>query len=186
LHISLDIEGTLVNIEKPYFEDIDSKYGTKYESKGTGEWYLTDIPEASPQDFVEKTKQIWLNEIDRMKPIEEGFEKYIKKIDDRHTIDLVTERQGCRNKLKDWIEGHGLREGKDYKNFIVTKDKSTFEDKYDVFVDDKPILDVKNLIVFDRNYNKERTSPIRIFSLGELIPMFNKYEDIVRKMMNFG
>ena len=41
-------------------------------------------------------------------------------------------------------------------------------------------------VVFDRDYNKERTSPIRIFSLGELVPMFNKYEDVVRKMMKSG
>lgn len=106
---------------------------------------------------------------DRMPPLEPDIGRYI---DDLHTalqetgldyqIDVVTAREGVDDQLQTWLADHGIREGAEYTDFVVSDDKH--ELPYNVYIDDNPWLaealtadDYQDnvLLLYDRPYNQD-------------------------------
>ncbi|MFB6076213.1 MAG: hypothetical protein ABEK17_03660 [Candidatus Aenigmatarchaeota archaeon] len=185
LYIALDIEGTIADIHTPYLEKFNEKYGTSYKPEDILGWGFEGIkPDVDTEEFIEETRRIWMNKKQKIKPIEKSFDMYVKQIKNNHTIDIVTERLDCDEKLLDWLDLHNLKKGKDYENLVVSDDKSQLKDSYDLYVDDNPTINANNVIIFDQSYNRKINFPLRINSLAALPPLFNHSEDIIRKLMN--
>ncbi len=120
---------------------------------------------------------------DRIPPVEQDIGQAVRELgaalDDtyrEHRMDIVTSRTGVDDHLQAWLADHGIRQGPEYRGFVVAHDKHNLP--YHTYIDDNPnlmeYLDTDRYdrlpFLYDRPYNRDvdTDTHIRTFNLRDV------------------
>lgn len=141
MYIALDFDGVIANTRKKFLEVYNL---LKKKNKTMADLDVYDIYE----DWGITEKEFWILfemvQNEKVEQVDKKASKYIKKLAEEHTIDIVTARlEKERGYIEKTLERYKIYPGEHYRKIVIV-DRAIQTNKlelgYDLYIDDNPFL----------------------------------------------
>lgn len=133
--IALDMENTIAATQHTFLQKYNDRNNTDYTIFDIDSWDWVR-EEIHFEDFMQTVDFLWAHEIYRIPPTEEALAESVDALSNIGTVDIVTNRTGCRKGMEFWLKSMDIRS----HNALVTTDESKANLDYDFYIDDNPNL----------------------------------------------
>lgn len=160
--VALDVESTLADINAPFLEIYNDRYGTDHHRHEIDSWEWV-IDELEDGEYMAITEENWRYRPLDIPPCELALGWTIEKLARIARVDVVTARTGVDEEIIDWMAYHGIHQGEHYDEFVaVHRDETKADLGYEVFIDDKPGL------ADELHFEQVQLLPVRSYNRGAI------------------
>jgi len=189
MKIAVDVDGVLLDLMDRFCEVINREQRTKFSKDIITDWEFFYIFNISEQKAYEIFHLLY-EKSDELPFIDTNAPYYLKSIKERHSIDIVSARDGkFKKELQKKLSSHGIKEGSHYENLILVESKPydiKLKLNYDLFIDDNPNLvepisqdGDRYLLLYSQPWNQHITTDknvIRVDTWKEIFDFIKKIE----------
>ncbi len=141
MRVALDFEGVCASTHEVALRNSDILKQKNFRS-----WNF--ITEEVKKEFITTVEEVLKENPIEVSKCEPNLEKYIKKMREKHTVEILTARQNCDTEIKKWFELRDI----EIDGFTSTS-KPKYEYDFDVYIDDNPNLVGKLERLYLRNWS---------------------------------
>lgn len=136
--ISLDVESVLANVHRNFLEVYNGIYGTDWVAADWDTWDFgqTDI---TLDEYMVLSDYLWAYEWESIPACEVGVADTVEEMCERHTVDIVTARDGHDENIQAWLDLNDITGWRRFRS-CEAGTKHQFAPEYDCFIDDSPNL----------------------------------------------
>jgi len=136
--ISLDVESVLANVHRNFLEVYNGIYDTDWVAADWDTWDFgqTDI---TLDEYMVLSDYLWAYEWESIPACEVGITDTVEEMCERHTVDIVTARDGHDHNIQAWLDLNDITGWRRFRS-CEPGTKHQFAPEYDCFIDDSPNL----------------------------------------------
>jgi hypothetical protein len=189
MKIAVDVDGVLLDLMERFCNVINREQKTKFSKDIITDWeffHIFNITEKKAYEIF----HILYEKSDDLPFIDAKAPFYLKNMKDRHSIDIVSARDGkFKKELQMKLKSHGIRKGSHYENLILVESKPydiKLKLDYDLFIDDNPNLvepisqnGDKYLLLYSQPWNQHISTAnnvIRVETWDEIFESIKRIE----------
>lgn len=189
MKIAVDVDGVLLDLMDRFCEVINREQRTRFSKDIITDWEFFHIFNISEQKAYEIFHLLY-EKSEELPFIDINAPYYLKRIKERHSIDIVSARDGkFKKELQTKLSSHGIKKGSHYENLILVESKPydiKLKLNYDLFIDDNPNLvepisqnGDRYLLLYSQPWNQHVTTDknvIRVDTWKEIFDFIKKVE----------
>ncbi|AGM11647.1 hypothetical protein HCTV5_37 [Halovirus HCTV-5] len=185
--VSLDLESVLADTHQVYIEELNERYGRRYEYHEVDDWDWVSQEERDFGEFMSIVHHAWEDEWMTI-PTCDPEDELLDAIEDLaldYIVDIVTARVGVEHEMRFWLGDKAILPlTSQFRSLHPSKSKANLD--YHYFIDDKPqladnISDEQVQFLVDRPWNQnveERSNVYRVDSVADAVEVISDSSDL--------
>ncbi|MFX1401882.1 MAG: hypothetical protein ACFE8V_11645 [Promethearchaeota archaeon] len=188
MHVSVDIDGVLLDIMVTYCEIFNKLYNTNYEKQDVKNWEFFRDWNITEKEAFEIFYKVYENST-LIPFIDEDAPPILRELNLKHKIYIVTARQAkFKIPTLEKLRIHGIKKNIHYEELLFLEPRPydvKLQHKFDIYIDDSPnlatsIMKLKDriLLLYDQPWNQTIECNGNVFRVYNWKDIYHFFSDV--------